>query len=57
MNYVEDKCKTAQTRSHLIVCFSTQTTRLLYQQRFFQLSLSVAYLFHELSLKCCLGVA
>ena len=28
-----------------------------YKQRFFQPSLSVAWLFHELRFKCCLGVA
>ena len=28
-----------------------------YMQRFFQLSLGVAELFHELGLKCCLSIA
>ena len=34
-----------------------RTTSFLYQQRFCQISLSVALLSHELSLKCCLGLA
>ena len=32
-------------------------TRFFISNTFFQLSVSVAYLFHELSFKCCLGVA
>ena len=31
-------------------------TCLFYKQRFFQLSLSIAYILNELSLKCCLSV-
>ena len=44
-----------QYKIFLIKLFSY--TRFFYKQRFFQLSLSVGYLFHELSLKCCLSVA
>ena len=32
-------------------------TRFFISDAFFRLSVSVAYLFHELSFKCCLGVA
>ncbi len=34
-----------------------RTTRFFYKQRFFQLSLSVAYEKSHISLKCCLDVA
>ena len=38
-------------RKKIFVC-----TRFLYKQRFFQLSFSVAWRFHESSFKCCLAV-
>ena len=40
-----------------ILWLQIQNYTLFYKRHFFQLSLSTAYLFHELSFICCLGVA
>ena len=48
---------TIELFTEIVDGFQPLTTRFFYKQRLFQPSLSVAYLFHELSFKYCLGIA